>query len=217
MKTKLFLSNSEIVDNQFLDFCSQHNIELNAKSLIAFNAVEHDDEINADVVFFSSPRSVDFFYKSLKDKNVSLAVLGSGTARRLNELGFSADFAGSASGNPEAVAEEFLSWLGDRTVLFPLSSRSNRSISRHVPTAQLKEVVVYETVNTPEKIDVSQIYVFTSPSNVEAFLSQNALPGDAVVIAWGKTTEKRMLEQGMRPTFVLETSSLRELEQVLRK
>jgi uroporphyrinogen-III synthase len=81
----------------------------------------------------------------------------------------------------------------------------------------LKEVVVYETVNTPEKIDVSQIYVFTSPSNVEAFLSQNALPGDAVVIAWGKTTEKRMLEQGMRPTFVLETSSLRELEQVLRK
>jgi uroporphyrinogen-III synthase len=38
-----------------------------------------------------------------------------------------------------------------------------------------------------------------------------------VVIAWGKTTEKRMLEQGMRPTFVLETSSLRELEQVLRK
>jgi len=217
MKTKLFLSNSEIADQEFLDFCSQHHFELHAKSLISFKPVDHDDNIDADVVFFSSPRSVDFFYKSLKDKNVSLAVLGSGTATRLKALGFSPDFVGSASGNPDVVAKEFVHWLGKRTVLFPLSSRSNRSISSNIPKDQLKEIIVYETLTVPQTIEVSQIYVFTSPSTVEAFLGLNTVPVDAVTIAWGKTTEKKMLEQGITPSFVLEISSLRELERVLLK
>ena len=215
MKTKLFLSNSEIVDEQFLSFCETHQISLHAKSLIGFEPVIFDTIPEAEVVFFSSPRSVDFFASALKSKKWTLACLGTGTAKRLETFGYTSDFVGSDSGKPDIVAKEFRKWLGDRKVIFPVSSRSNRSIASVIPPAQGIELVVYKTVAVPELIEPSQIYVFTSPSNVDAFLEKNQFPEVCRVIAWGETTAKRLLDLGIRPAFVLQKSDLRHLEQFL--
>lgn len=217
MKTKVFLSNSGIVDEQFIAFCSANDIELNAKSLIYFKPVEVDIVPEAEVVFFSSPRSVDFFLKLETGNNYVFACLGQGTAARLQSYGIRPDFVGSNSGKPDEVAKAFVSWLGNRIVLFPLSSKSNRSVSVLVPVEQLKELVVYETVNASAVIEPAAVYVFTSPSNVDAFLALNELPAGSSVIAWGRTTEKRLQQLGIAPSVVLENSSIRELERVLTK
>lgn len=215
--TKVFISNAEIIDKPFLDFCDSNGIDLFAKSLITFKPVVHNPVFDADVVFFSSPRSVEFFVESIQGKNLQCACLGSGTAKRLAEFGYSADFVGSVSGQPDVVSKEFLIWLGNRKVIFPLSTKSNRSISATIPAGQRIEVVVYETISLSEKLDLCEIYVFTSPSNIDAFLEKNVLPGTAEVVAWGKTTEKRLLELKILPSFVLRDSSLRDLEEALSK
>lgn len=217
MKTKLFLSNSEIVDRQFLDFCESHEISLVAKSLIGFEPVPYGPVPDADVVFFSSPRSVDFFAESLKGVNWKLASLGTGTAKRLERLGYFSDFTGSDSGKPETVAADFRNWLGNRKVIFPISSRSNRSVSAQIPEDQRIELIVYKTVSSAEVINPSQWYVFTSPSNVDAFLEKNQLPGNSKVIAWGETTAKQLLNLGIEVVHVLQKSDLRHLETFLNK
>ncbi len=216
MKTKVFISNAEIVDQLFLDFCDSNGIDLFAKSLITFQPVAHNTLFEADVVFFSSPRSVEFFVESIRGKDLQLACLGSGTAKRITDFGYSADFVGSVSGQPELVAKEFLAWLKDRKVVFPLSAQSNRSISVHIPIEQKMELTVYETIAVSESLDDQDVYVFTSPSNIEAFLKKNTLPATSKIVAWGKTTERKLNELGIRPFFVLNNSSLRDLEVVWR-
>jgi uroporphyrinogen-III synthase len=215
MKTSLFLSNSEIVDTAFLHFCHSNEIELVARSLISFKPVPYDSIPDAEVVFFSSPRSVEFFIESVKNKKYSFACIGNGTAKRLETYGFKADFVGSNAGQPDTVAEEFLHWIGKRKVIFPLSTKSNRSVSSHVPVGQRFELIVYETILTGLDLNYFDVYVFTSPSNVEAFLEVNDLPSESKVIAWGNTTEKRLLKRGISPFSVLQKSNLRELEDLL--
>lgn len=215
MKTSLFLSNSEIVDKAFLDFCHSNEIELITQSLISFKPVSFGSLPEATVVFFSSPRSVEFFIESVKDKNYRFACIGNGTAKRLESYGLKADFIGSNAGKPDAVAEEFLSWLDSGKVIFPLSTKSNRSISSKVPVEQCTELIVYETILTGVELNYFDVYVFTSPSNVEAFLEVNPVPSESKVIAWGTTTEKRLLKRGISPFAVLEKSNLRELQDLL--
>lgn len=215
MKTSLFLSNSEIVDPAFLHFCHSNEIELVAQSLISFKPISYDSIPDAEVVFFSSPRSVEFFIESLTDKKYSFACIGSGTAKRLETYGFKADFVGSDAGQPDTVAKDFLVWLNTRKVIFPLSTKSNRSISSQVPGEQRFELIVYETILTGKELNYFDVYVFTSPSNIEAFLEVNDLPSESKVIAWGSTTEKRLQKRGISPFSVLQKSNLRELEDLL--
>ncbi len=217
MKTKLFISNAEIVDQAFRDFCDARNIAITAKSLISFKALEFETVEETDVVFFSSPRTVDFFIESIKNKSTLLACLGSGTSKRLQEYGFTADFVGSVSALPEVVAAEFQEWLGDKKVLFPLSAISNRSISSVIPVDQKTELTVYETIAVSEKLEPFDIYVFTSPSNVDSFLKENEIAPDSRVIAWGKTTESKFHNLHIPCEMTLKNSSLRELETVLEK
>jgi len=215
MKTKLFISNFEIVDQPFRDFCERRNIQITAKSLISFRALKFEPVEKADVVFFSSPRAVDFFIDSIKGKNSLLACLGSGTAKRLLENGYIADFVGSSSAQPDLVAKEFLGWLGDKKVLFPLSTISNRSISSKIPVGQVEELLVYETITDSEQLEPFDTYVFTSPSNVDSFLKENQFPTGSVVIAWGKTTERKLQQLDIPCRKTLDASNLRELEVIL--
>lgn len=215
MRIKLFLSNSEIVDTQFREFCRSNEIELTAQSLISFRPVPYDTIPEAEVVFFSSPRSVEFFIEAVRNKKYRFACIGSGTAKRLESYGFTADFVGLNAGQPDVVAKDFLTWLGADKAIFPLSTKSNRSISSQVAIEQRTELIVYETRLAGLELNYFDVYVFTSPSNVEAFLEANDSPSDSKVIAWGSTTEKRLLKRGISPFSVLEKSNLRELEELL--
>lgn len=194
------------------DYCDRSGILLQAHSLIDFELVTNSVQTTCQVVFFSSIRSATFFLESNRISNeMAIATIGEQTAQKLNLLGIEADFIGSASGDPEKVASDFRHWLNGRNVLIPCSDRSNSSIAAALPKNQVEEVVVYKTIPASMTIEPCDLYVFSSPSNVESFLQKNNLPEKSFTIAWGKTTEKAMVAKQIHPDLVLKNSSETEV------
>lgn len=203
-------------DGALLSFCKSAGWELTQQPLIRFEKLPFTLPENFDVVFFSSPRSVDYFFSENQiNSSFKIACLGSGTAAIIQAKNLTPDFIGIHSGNPESVAIEFATWLGDRTVLFPLAKNSNETIVKNIPDNQKMIVRCYETILVETTVNQHDIYAFTSPSNVISFLKSNAFPAHARLIAWGTTTANKMREFGLEPTAVLNESSEKALVDVL--
>lgn len=213
----LFISKSESEVDELLDFCHENKIQLTAESLIRFNSIPFQITKPYDVVFFASIRAAEFFLANeVLDSNKEIACIGQTTAEKLISLGFNLDFIGEKAGKPDEVAKSFKTWLGNRTVLIPQSTISKRSIASRIPEDQLLEVIVYKTVSDCKTIPPCDIYIFTSPSNFESFLSCNASP-QGKIIAWGDTTKKCIELHGLTVDITLEKADLKELITVLQK
>jgi uroporphyrinogen-III synthase len=218
MKTKLFISSSPTELVQLQQYCHDNDILLTAQSLIDFKALTFEVMAPFDVVFFSSPRSFNYYNSSSNNlKSVDIAVIGSGTANHIKDKVSSIAFIGKESGNPQKGAQDFIKWLGNRKVLFPLALHSNESISSLVPASQKIEVRVYETFPKPVSLDPQDVYVFSSPSNVHSFFECNQLPVSSRVIAWGKTTQKALANHSVSVYATLEKSTIAELISVLEQ
>lgn len=214
--TKLFFSGTLSENSPLKDFCAANNWQLTARSLLRFEAIPFTLTASFEVVFFSSPRSINYFISQFKvPDGVQLACIGKGTAAELAKRHISPAFVGENSGDPEAVALEFTKWLGDRHVLFPLAKQSNETIARMIPAAQKTIVRCYETHPIRQEFAPQDVYVFTSPSSVEAFLSVNRILNSDSIISWGKTTDKKIVELGFKSITVLAESSEEALVEVL--
>jgi uroporphyrinogen-III synthase len=215
-KTKLFYSGTVSENSPLRTFCEKNDWELTARSLLRFEAIPFTVSAPFDVIFFSSPRSLNYFISSIASlENIPLACIGAGTAKALKQHHLIPNFTGEKSGDPEKVAEDFKEWLGERHVLFPLAKQSNETIAKIIPEKQKTLIRCYETLLVETEIPVQDIYVFTSPSNLEAFLLLNRFPADAQIVAWGKTTDKKIVELGLRSAVVLEESSEEALVRIL--
>lgn len=217
MIRSIFISRNSTELPLLAEFCEQHAINLLDHSLISFESVLTKYTNTPDVLFFSSIRSAEFYLAQNQiSPHTAIATIGYKTAEKLKELGLKINFIGSTAGDPESVAKEFSSWLNGRKVLIPCSDRSNRSIASFLPEDQVEEIVIYRTGFTPVEISLCDMYVFSSPSNVESFLILNKLPENALVVAWGKTTEKTLNKHGIKPTLVLSTSTEEEIVNFLK-
>lgn len=214
--TNLFVSADLPNDHLLVAFAREKNVHLLAQSLITFQALNNTTTADFSVVFFSSPRSFNYFISSNKlAENIEIGVIGPGTKKHLNEFFSQIKFIGEQAGNPAKVAADFKAWLGDRTVLFPQAKKSNETISSLIPESQKIILPVYETVALPLVVPTSDTYVFTSPSNVSSFLHKNKVPTNAKVIAWGETTKKACEQEGITVWKTLLTSSYEELIELL--
>jgi uroporphyrinogen-III synthase len=217
MKTRVFISKNASDCESLVHFCNQNSIELIAQSLIEFEAVPFEIESNYDIAFFSSIRSGQFFFKNeLQKSNVVYACIGQTTNSKLKKLGIECEFVGEEAGNPQKIAEEFKSWVKNRTVIFPQSNLSLGTFSSILPENQVINKIVYKTNLIERKIENCQIYIFTSPSNLDAFLTINEIADNAKIIVWGKSTENRLLKKGIIADFVLAKSNFAELIEVLK-
>ena len=211
MVKKLFVSKNIDELIELPSFCEINNIELHASSLIYFEPIIFSSNSEYEVIFFSSIRAANFFLEKADiPAGVEIACIGSTTAQKLIEKGLKLSFIGKTSGNPDQVAFEFLKWLGERKVLFPSSKQSKRTISNIIPSMQLLEIEVYQTLPNCKLIPHCDYYVFTSPSNVESYLSCNAKP-KGEIIAWGSTTKNALLQSNLQTTFTLKNSSEEDL------
>jgi uroporphyrinogen-III synthase len=213
---KLFISKNLEELHLLPSFCNENNIELVATSLIRFEPVTFSVDSDFEVVFFGSIRAASFFLlKQDIPKHVQLACVGETTAKKLRDKGFDVSFIGLKSGQPELVANEFLKWLGIKRVFIPCSQQSKRTISKVIPSHQKEEKVVYQTLTDCKRLDDCDCYIFTSPSNVESFLSCNSKP-EGKRIAWGTTTQKAMIESNLFADYTLEQSTEEELIRLLK-
>lgn len=177
---------------QIQKYCDEHGFQLQAQSLISFEALPFElDQKSFDVIFFTSPRSFDFFraQESIHEHQ-TIACIGLGTKKHIESLGFQVSFFGVDSTHPAEVAEDFKLWLGARKVLFPISDISNRSVQKVLGDEQYHEIVVYKTV--PKSVELAStpdILIFSSPSNAAAYLEKNQIHPNQKVACFGRTTQ----------------------------
>lgn len=214
----LFISTELPKENELRHFCLENNIELRAESLLSFDPVEHNSVFNGEVIFFSSIRCFQYYKGDLRNK--ILAVYGQGTANKIlkyhPELKTQIEFIGEETNDPATIAQDLVSWLENRTVLFPLGSKSLKSISKFIPKSQLEEQIVYTTQLNPKTINTVDICVFTSPSNVESYLQVNEINEQTSYIAWGKSTFNRLNELDINDLVLLIKSSYKSLIDYLK-
>lgn len=214
----LFISTELPKDNELHRFCLENKIELRAESLLSFDPVEHNSVFDGEVIFFASIRCFQYYKGDIRNK--ILAVYGQGTANKIlkyhPELKSQIQFIGEETNDPATIAQDLVAWLENRTVLFPLGSKSLKSISKFIPKSQLEEQIVYTTQLNPKTINTVDVCVFTSPSNVESYLQVNEILKDTLYISWGKSTFKKMNDVGFKNVALLEESSYSSLIKFLK-
>ena len=174
-----------------------------ARSFLRFAPVKFIAPV-ADWWFFYSPRAVDYGIAQLPD-GVRVATMGAGTAASLPD-GITADFVGE--GRPEAVAAAFAEVAAGRRVFFPRARQSRRSVQRLVADRlTVLDAVCYDNRAVPatEPI-VADVYVFTSPLNVAAYLDHQPLARGARVVAIGPSTARAQVPYGVSGATLEEPS-----------
>ena len=216
---RIFISKNEDDLGNFGQFCEENKLTLVAKSLITFEAVDFELTSEFDCIFFSSIRAATFFFekKPFIPRNILFACSGNETARKLSEIGITCSFIGSESGNPEKVSLDFAKWLGGRNVLFPHSNLSKFSALQYLSKSQFKTIQVYNTNSIPSEIPNCDVYVFTSPSNLSFFLTNNKIPNNAEIIAYGQSTKKQLDSLNIACLVVLKNATLYDLKKELSR
>jgi uroporphyrinogen-III synthase len=217
MKKRIFISKNSDDCEPLVHYCNQNKLYLTAQSLIEFEAIPFKIESNFDIVFFSSIRSAQFYFeKAAKKSTIIYACIGETTKSKLIMLGIECEFVGKEAGNPKKIAEEFKNWVKNRIVFFPQSNLSLGTFSTILPENQVIKQVVYKTKLKEIEISDCQFYVFTSPSNLDAFLTINEISIDSKIIVWGKSTLAHAQLKGINVDFVLKKSNIDELLNLLQ-
>lgn len=212
----IFISKNKQEIEPFQVVFNHLNSTVIAHSFLQFEPIPFQLKDSYEAIFFGSPRAVDFFLsQETIPQGTIIGCIGEITAEFLKKHRLEADFIGKTSGNASLIAEEFKNFIGNKKILFPQSSISNRSISSVFNASQITEVSVYKTAIQSMKIPVCDIYVFTSPSNVDGFLAENKISVNGKIIAWGKTTEKHLKSKELTVHTTLLKATMIELIEVL--
>jgi len=207
----VFISRELTAHSYFYKALTKHDIEIDARSLIKTVPTVHklDSYIfkHLDWIFFSSKNGIDYFFRlePILPKDIKFGVVGRGSEDALRKFGRIPDFVGENSDTAE-VAQEFAAVANGTNVLFPIAKDSLRSIPKGLSeNTKISEMIIYETILL-EDIDksYSDVLVFTSPSNVEAYFKNNLLDPEQKVVAIGLSTGKKLEEIGV--SYVLPAS-----------
>lgn len=216
MNKRLFISKNIQELSQLEKLAEQKGLQIIGKSFIEFQAVDFEVTETFDIIFFSSPRSVEFFLRkkpALIDK--TLICVGPSTSQKLRSYQLEPNLTLTKSGKPKDEFSTFLRFVDNKKVLFPISNRSLKSYSQLLPENQKIEKVIYSTINVDHAIPDSDYYIFTSPSNYFGFKQTNRINPNAKVIAWGDSTKQAIEETGVPVDHSLKSSTLEELQEYL--
>ncbi|WP_273446967.1 uroporphyrinogen-III synthase [Neolewinella agarilytica] len=175
---------------------------ITGRSLLKFAQVPFEVPAGADWWFFYSSKAAEFslFSVTLPD-NVRLAAIGEGTAKTLRELTGRVDFVGK--GSPVRVAEQFKAIAEGDRVFFPRAKKSLLTIQRLLDEhVTVLDAVCYdnEPIVVTEPIE-ADVFIFTSPMNVGAYLDQQELAASTRVLAIGGRTAAALYQRGYSADF----------------
>ncbi|MBX7201716.1 MAG: uroporphyrinogen-III synthase [Bacteroidia bacterium] len=131
-----------------------------------------------DWIFFKNPQAVIHFFGQdlLAPATAMIGAADSRTATALMEIGIQPSFVGT-DGEPSATREGFSAAVKNRDVLFPCGDKECIApFEKPGFSAPIIKLPIYQFV--PEHITglQAEIFVFTSPIAVEAFIGSNGLP-----------------------------------------
>ena len=197
---KVFVSKN-VRENDYLPRALRSlNFPFHAQSLIEFKSIPFQSIPKTDWIFFSSKQAVNFFFHQNPVLNhAKIACIGKATAQAVRQFGKKADFIGQST-DTKLVGKQFSALVGKSKVLFPMAKESLLSVQNQlVSREQAINLPVYATLKHPVEIDPkTEILVFTSPSNVDAFFEKNKFPSSAFAVAMGEATEKSLQRRGVK-------------------
>ena len=156
-----------------------------------------------DILFIASIRAADFFFKQCQT-NAQIACAGLETAKKVAEhYQKEVHFIAQQSDQPQLEAEKFNAWRKGRSVCFPSSQLSIGTYAALIPESEKIILTVYTTAFKNLHIEEKDIYVFSSPSNVLAFLAHNTISAHAKVVAWGSSTAQELAKKQISVSKVL--------------
>jgi uroporphyrinogen-III synthase len=176
----------------------KHDFAIDAQSLITTNPIPFNPSLPpCDWIFFSSSNAVrHFFSQHPAIGHQQFAALGEGTAETLSEYA-SADFVGDAMDIADS-AYRLASAVQSATILFPIAQHSMKTVQQAFPSSQVIDLVVYETIERHVIVKPSELYVFSSPSNVRSFFHSNEIDAEAMqTLAFGHSTAECLRSFGV--------------------
>lgn len=210
---RVLITKEQINSKSLLDFCAQEGIQLTCQSFIGFEGLDFSLDEEPRHLFFGSPRAVDYYLTQAEiPSGCAIYCIGKATANHLGQRGISVRYYGKEAGNPALVGAEIKELLHGEILHIALSTQSNHSILKALGEEQCRLIYVYKTLEKPAILpEKYPVYIFTSPSNAQAFLQSNTLDDDAIVIAWGQTTKGFLEMYHVAPRFTLRFSEEDEL------
>ncbi len=167
-----------------------------------------------DWIVFTSPRAVRFWTEGLLSQGLDfpietrVACIGEKTAEAAQMDGYSPDFYPSEPGSETFVLEfKALLKASEKTrVLIPGSSIARPLLKEELKQSgcEVESIAVYETVAKEDlktnldvtKLENAHLFLFTSPSSVEAVCTAVTLPLSTKVGAIGSFTKESLLKRG---------------------
>ena len=188
---KVFISANEndftffkksMIDNDFMVF---------SKSFIDVESVHFSTFQKTDWIFFNSKNAVKFFFETRPNiGNSKLAAIGEASANLIRNFGYEVSFVGHETSTTK-TAQKFAQLAANQTVLFPQSSTSLKTIASFIKSEFCFFLDVYNTTELIENVDIdAELFVFTSPSNANAFFKCNRLDSGKKIVAIGDATAK---------------------------
>ena len=196
----IFISRNLAADSPLRAWALEQGRELLGRSLLRFEPVAFTPPADADWWFFYSSRAVAFgLAGGDPPAGTRLAAMGAGTAAALRQRGWEPAFTGV--GYPEEVARQFGEVAAGRRVFFPRARQSRRSVQAALADrVTVLDAVCYDNVADPPPAPiVAEVYVYTSPLNVAAYLDHWAHAPGARVVAIGPSTAGALRERGWTP------------------
>lgn len=158
-------------------------------SCIEINVTAESEPPPADWIFFYSPSAVELFAKEFASRSFRFAALGEGTAVAMRRLGISPTFIGKSPVTSEVMIEFTEVIEPSETVVQARGEKSFERLRERLLPTQIFDWPLYRT--SPKKVFpevTADYYIFTSPSNGEAYLEKFDLPAKAVVVVFGEST-----------------------------
>jgi uroporphyrinogen-III synthase len=203
---KIFISKHLTPNDNWALFLQEEGHKITGVSCIETQTIFIQEVPTADWTFFSSAQGVKHFLDQQPITSQFIGVMGEGTQKALENYGHHADFIGQSS-DPTSVGQAFkLHLKPHQKILFPASAISKRSIASQLTEQDIIHLPTYLTLPLSISIDQQDIYIFTSPSNIDGFLISQNLP-DAAYIAYGPTTGNYLKEKGVKNLSILEQVS----------
>lgn len=187
--------------------------EIEGKSLIEFKPIPIKEIPECNWIFFSSKHAVKFFFNQKPAiGKVKIGCVGKATSDELRKHGLRADFIGQST-DTKLIGKQFASIAGNSKVLFPIAKESMMSIQNQLAKKEnVFNIPVYATIKHSVEVNSdTDIFIFTSPSNVDAFYEKNKLQTQQLAVAMGEATKNALIKKGVKDARIELTTSFDDL------
>jgi hydroxymethylbilane synthase len=216
----LFISRKLDEDSIFHQLADKYGMTITDIPLIKIVKIPFSHTPKTDWIFFSSKNGIRFFFTQNPEvaPTVKYGVIGPSSAKTLAEYGKQADFIGKGT-DLVNTGKDFRDVLGNDSILFPQAMDSLKTIQKQLAfTNTTYNIYTYKTIlRTDFELPYADIVIFTSPSNVSAYLAKYKLDPRQLVIAMGRATQYKLAEHGIRNALLPNEYSEKGLYDILAK